>query len=166
MTYWISWTLRCAQYGFSGPVHDYGKKLLSYFIYGSDISGNYQYNDGDENASFTKVTTWREKNKVDLWVEAITDSDKKYALICELKCYSSMGNHQLQEHIDAAKNAYIDQDVKIRYLFITLHEKHRANYYNQCIEKGFYFIDNFPPLGKEKGNSLFDEFWFKSAGYL
>jgi hypothetical protein len=165
--FFISWTLRCAQYQGeceqSKKVCQYAKRVLALFL-------SKKPNEL-ENSIITSVKTWKQWDTIDILLEVkISGDDIVYVTAIEDKYCAKLTSEQLQKYKQVLSNYSKKEKTQIKYFVIRLEDiKNIEADKKLCDLFDFSFIDwktLKEVLGKDAtptGNALFDEFWFNWA---
>ena len=163
--YFLSWTLRCAsQKNMKHPlVIKYARDILSILL-GINMQDGYEVLD---------VRTWKQSNRIDLWVEIDTDKGK-HALLVETKAYSSLHDNQLERYREIFENYYHKKDVQLHYVVVVLNDNIPQSVIDECGRVGYKpfsletIFSNLSDINNGTlvmtGSDLFDEFWFGTWG--
>ncbi len=168
----LSWTLQCCdadnaiKYN-NYKSHKYCRKIASVLLFGNPDSL------GDNIYKIERAETWRQWDKIDLWAEfeitnIKTQEKKKYALLIEVKGYSSAHDNQLARYKTIFENHYNEKDFALEYVYFSCKEELKDWEKEECQSAGYraYTMgDVFDLANPNKdwdytGNALFDEFWF------
>jgi hypothetical protein len=139
-------------------VYHYSKRILSKLIF-----DNPECLDDKEILS---VETWKQSQRVDLWVEVkIKNDTKKYALIIEDKMYNPLKKGQLDVYYNLSKDHYSDKlDYEVKHIFLRGADDFQATDEQISKEAGYnpVLLHNLKSvIGEERtDNDIFDEFWF------
>ncbi len=165
--FFLSWTLRCADYRYSiehKSIQRKALKILSILLFENSNELN--------NRIVSEIKVWKQKNRVDLWVELKID-DELHAIIIETKMYSSIRQNQLENYKKIAEDYYGNQDRKFQLHFVFIRPDYgndEIERKNECefVKKQGYLHKNLEEIIEEiddkglTGNYMFDAFWHKS----
>ena len=166
----LSWTLQCCdtskveRYN-NSKLHEYSKRITSVLLFGNPNELN-KY-------EILSVETWRQWKSIDLCAEIFlknkeTQKDEKYALLIEVKGYSSTHSDQLARYKTIFENHYKDKGFKSEFIYFSCKDNLNDTEKKDCMEAGYraYTMDQVFDLANPNkdwdytGNALFDEFWF------
>jgi hypothetical protein len=161
--YFLSWTLRCAANDSkidNSLLKMYATRILSVLVY--DDFNKIQL------GTVAVVKTWKQSNKIDLWVEIEFTDGTKSALLIEDKAYSKLHGNQLERYRDIFEDYYKNKNVSLNYSYFTIREKLLEVDVPFCDKAGYKAFTMDMVYGKFTtgldvqltGNELFDEFWF------
>jgi hypothetical protein len=166
--FFLSWTLRCADYRYSiehKSIQRQALKILSTLLFENSNELN--------NRIVSEVKVWKQEDHVDLWVELKID-DELHAIIIENKMYSSIRQNQLENYKKNAEDYYGNQGRKIQLHFVFIRpdygtddEIKRINEL-EFVKNQDYRHKNLDEIIEEieddglTGNYMFDAFWHKS----
>lgn len=170
MDFVVSWTLRMAvdHKNNKRPIlHKYCRNLLFKLL-------------GKQNFKKTrvvKVETWKQYNKIDLWVRIILEEDgncEQHEVLIEDKIYSGLRQNQLSNNRKIFDD-YLDKEqntAKRHYILLTCIESYdsKIKQYNEAPQYGFtlipwdemmkaMFVDRTPIYSESE---IFNEFWVNS----
>ena len=166
----LSWTLQCCdtskveRYN-NSKLNEYSKRITSVLLFGNpDELNKYE---------ILSVETWRQWKSIDLCAEIVlknkeTLKDEKYALLIEVKGYSSTHNDQLARYKTIFKDHYNDKGFESEFVYFSCKDNLNNTEKKDCMEAGYraYTMDQVFDLANPNkdwdytGNALFDEFWF------
>lgn len=157
----LSWTLRCAaRENDKHPlVTKYAKDILSILLDIKDVIEIFE------------VRTWKQHQRIDLWVEIETNNGK-YALLIETKAYSSLHDNQLKRYKDIFEDYYSGSDFNRHYVVVVLNDIIPQAVIEECERIGYkpFSLETIYAslMGVNNdtltltGSDLFDEFWFST----
>lgn len=163
MDYVISWCVRWAQKDLSSEkpiLHRQCKKLLCRLL-GFDT---------DENIEFNEVKVWKQRERIDLWIEVDlnqNDCQKKHAILIEDKYYSRIHKNQLDNYkikFDEYYNRY-NPDYLRHYVLVTCIERDDPKfkeYYPPEEAAKYRILDYYELRGdctEETESDIYNEFW-------
>lgn len=119
------------------------------------------------------VKTWKQHQRIDLWVEIETNKGK-HALLIETKGYSSLHDNQLARYKSIFEDYYAGKDVQLHYVVVVLNDKIPQPIIEECARMGYKpfsletIYDGLMSLNNNTlmltNSDLFDEFWFSTWG--
>ena len=168
----LSWTLQCCdadnaiKYN-NYKSHKYCRKIASVLLFGNPDSLD------DNVYKIERAKTWRQWDRIDLWAEfeitnIETQEKKKYALLIEVKGYSSTHSDQLARYKTIFENHYKDKGFKSEFIYFSCKDNLNNTEKKDCMDADYraYTMKEVFDLVYPNddwdytGNALFDEFWF------
>lgn len=162
--FFLSWTLRCASLKnkdkYTPLVYEYSRTILSALL-GVSL---------EELGEVSDVRTWKQSNRIDLWVEIDTEK-KNYAMLIETKAYSKLHDDQLSRYKAIFGDYYAKEgrSVEQRFVVVVLDDSVPEDTRKESEKNGyasFSLEDIWDELCerinydfKLTGSDLFDEFW-------
>ena len=182
MDYVISWCLRCAEenailYNPEAEEKTIKENKPNLFRYCHSMLAKLLGLKNEDKLEFTSVKTWKQKYRIDLWVEVvlkINGEEQKHAVLIEDKYYSELRNNkygrcQLEVYKEKFDNDYQNRPEWIKhYCLITQIDcedtKFKEYYRQKAEENGFSLYNIRELLYSEKGeiteSDIFNEYWF------
>lgn len=168
----LSWTLQCCdadnaiKYN-NYKSHKYCRKIASVLLFGNPDSLD------DNVYKIERAETWKQWDKIDLRAEfeitnIKTQEKKKYALLIEVKGYSSTHSDQLARYKTIFKDHYNDKGFESEFIYFSCKDNLNDTEKKDCLDADYraYTMKEVFDLVYPNddwdytGNALFDEFWF------
>jgi hypothetical protein len=168
----LSWTLQCCDADNAIKYNNYKsykycRKIASVLLFGNPDSLD------DNVYKIERAETWKQWDKIDLRAEfeitnIKTQEKKKYALLIEVKGYSSTHSDQLARYKTIFKDHYNDKGFESEFIYFSCKDNLNDTEKKDCLDADYraYTMKEVFDLVYPNddwdytGNALFDEFWF------
>ena len=169
----LSWTFQCCDADNAIKYNNYKSYKYCRKIASVLLFGNPDSLDNDVVYKIERAETWRQWKKIDLRAEfEITNTEtqekKKYALLIEVKGYSSAHDNQLGRYKTIFKDHYNDKGFESEFVYFSCKDNLNDTEKKDCMDadyRAYTMKEVFDLIYPNDdwdytGNALFDEFWF------